>query len=111
MRFHRPERISKLIMEYLNELLIRDVETPGTLVTITNVDVAKDLSRAAVRISVLPSDKANIVLKKFDDIRGYLQYKLLRKLNIRPLPKIYFEIDRGPEQAAAVERALLKNSE
>ncbi|MDP2696025.1 MAG: 30S ribosome-binding factor RbfA [bacterium] len=107
MKLHRTERISKLIMEYLNEIIIREIELPNVMATITAVDVAKDHSRAIVRVSVLPSDKSAGVVKTLNHTRGRLQYQLQRKINIRPMPKIIFEVDKGPEQAAAVEKALL----
>ena len=111
MRFHRPERVGKLIMEYLNELLLRQIEVPDALVTITDVEVTKDLNRALVRVSVLPSEKSAEVLKILEKERGRLQFSLSRKLNIKPMPQIVFEIDYGPERAAGVERALLKKDE
>lgn len=110
MKFHRSERVSKLILEYLNELLLREVETPGALATITDVEVAKDLSRAAVKVSVLPSEKSGEVLKILKKVESGLQFRLSRKLNIKPMPQIVFEIDYGPQRAAEVEKALLKES-
>lgn len=110
MKFHRPERVSNLILEYLNDLVLRDVETPGALATITDVEVAKDLVRAVVKISVLPSEKSEEVLKIFKQQERELQFRLGRKLNIRPMPHISFEIDYGLQRAAAVEKALLKDN-
>lgn len=109
MRFHRPERVSKLIMEYLNELILRQVETPGALATITDVAVSKDLDRAVVKVSVLPSEKGAEVLKILAKEQRELQFRLSRKLNIKPMPQIVFELDYGPQKAAGVEKALLSD--
>jgi ribosome-binding factor A len=38
---------------------------------------------------------------------GNLQHLLNKKMNIRPMPRISFEIDGGLENAAKVEKALL----
>lgn len=111
MKFHRPERVSKLIREYLNEFLIREIEIPGVLLTITDVEVAGDMSRAVVRFSTLPSEAVVKVFKILTHARDHFQYELFKKLNIRPMPQIVFEIDRGPEQAAAVEKALLSDDQ
>jgi len=35
------------------------------------------------------------------------QLELLKKINIKPMPRLIFEIDRGLEHAANVEKALL----
>jgi ribosome-binding factor A len=39
---------------------------------------------------------------------GWLQHLLFVKINIRPMPLIAFSADRGYENAAEVEKALLK---
>ena len=108
MKFHRQERVSKLIMEYLNELILREVEVPGALVTITDVEISKDLEHAKVLVSILPSEKSEGVLKVLEKSQNKLQFTLGRKLNIRPMPKISFEIDYGMEKAARIEKLSLE---
>jgi ribosome-binding factor A len=108
MKTYRPERVSDLIIEELNNLILREIEVPGALITITDVEVAKDLSRALVKISVIPSGKSKEVLKVLESKRKHFQYLLIRKMNIRPMPQIFFKIDLGPEKAAIVEKRLLE---
>ena len=108
MRFHRPERVSDLIIEELNKLILREIEVPGALITITDVEVLKDLSQATVKVSVYPSEKSEKVLKILKKMRNKLQFLLLRKLNIKPMPQIAFKLDIGPEKAAVVEKKLLE---
>ncbi len=108
MRFFRNERVSSVIRERLSNLILREVETPGALVTVTDVDVDRKLERAIVRVSVLPSELAPAALKVLARSAGELQFKLLREMNIKPMPRIQFELDRGPENAANVEKALLQ---
>ena len=107
MRFHRPERVSDLIIEELNKFVSRDLEFPETLITITDVDVSKDLEQAKVKVSVIPSEKADKVFSVLKKSQGHFQHLLLKKLNIKPLPRIEFEIDHGFERAAEVEKKLL----
>jgi ribosome-binding factor A len=104
---YRPLRVGNLIREELSVLLQRDLEFPGALVTITEVDITKKMDTAHVRVSVLPSQKGAEVLKILQAARGEMQYKLVRKLNIKPMPQMIFDIDHGPENAAAVEKALM----
>ena len=104
---YRPLRVGNLIREELGILLQRELEFPGALVTITEVDVSKKMDIAHVRVSVLPSPKGPEMLKILQAARGELQFKLVRKLNIKPMPQVMFDIDHGPENAAAVEKALL----
>jgi ribosome-binding factor A len=37
---------------------------------------------------------------------GQFQYLLLRKINIKPMPRITFALDHGLENAAKVEKLL-----
>jgi ribosome-binding factor A len=107
MKFFRSERVSSLIQEELNKLILKEIDISGALVTITRIEVAKNLERAIVNFSVIPSDKAERTLEVLQKNRSHLQRLLNKKINIRPMPEISFKIDYGPEKAAGVERALL----
>ena len=109
MKTHRRERVGSLIHEELNNLIIREIEFKEALVTITGVDVTDDLENARVRFSVLPSKKSEDILKILNKFRGRLQNWLLKKINIKPMPNLMFEIDYGIENAAQVEKLLLKD--
>ena len=78
---YRPQRVSRLICEELSKMLARDVEFPeGVLVTITGVDVGKDLERAKVWLSILPSNAADAAFKIAERARNELQYRLMKKI-------------------------------
>jgi len=105
---HRPDRVASLIERELSLMLVRDLEFPGALVTISDVIVTKKLDNAKVEVSVLPAEREEEVLKTLTAAQRELQFKLVRKLNIKPVPTIRFEIDRGAENAAVVEKKLLE---
>lgn len=105
----RPERVGKLIREELSRMILRDVELPASaLATITAVEVDKKLESARVEVSVLPSTPAaeQAVLDALVARAGELQYLLMKKINIKPMPRISFAIDHGLENAAKVEKLL-----
>lgn len=105
---HRPDRVASLIEHELSALLLRELEFPGALVTISGVEVTKKLDNAKISISVFPGERSEEVLKKLQFSQGSLQFKLGRILNIKPMPRIRFEIDYGAENAAQVEKRLLE---
>jgi ribosome-binding factor A len=107
MRFFRSERVSKLIQKELAKIIIRELEFPEALVTITSVEVDKKLEHAKVNMSVIPSSAGVAALAALDKATGHLQHLLMKKINIKPTPRIAFALDHGPENAAAVEKALL----
>ncbi|MEK9183794.1 MAG: 30S ribosome-binding factor RbfA [Patescibacteria group bacterium] len=108
MRAFRKEKIGSLILEELNNILIREIEFKDALVTLTDVDVSSDLEIAKVGFSVIPSEKSDYVLKILNKFKGRLQFWLLKKINIRPMPKLMFKINYGIENAAEVEKLLLE---
>lgn len=106
---HRPERVVNLIKEELSKLIARELEFPDYLTTITSVEIDKKFSRAIVNFSALPSDKFEQALKILEGSRRHLQYLLMKKINIKPMPEIVFKADRGLEVAAKVEKLLLED--
>ncbi len=108
---HRAERVQSLIQAELSKIIIREVEFPeGALATITSVEVDKKLEWANVLVSVIPSSFAAKAVQLLEKSVGELQYLLMKKLNIKPMPRIRFELDRGPEHAAVVEKLLIEDN-
>ncbi len=109
MRTYRPLRVSSLIQEELSKIIQRYVDFPeGALVTVSEVNVSPDLEKAEVKISVIPTDLSKESLVILNKSAGRLQHLLNRKLNIKPMPRIDFEVDYGLAKAAEVEKLLLK---
>jgi len=106
---YRNKRVSSLIERELNTIISRELEFENYLVTITSVEVNDKLERAVIKFSVFPSEKMEEASKILNQNRGRLQFLLGRKINIKPMPQIEFREDRGLEEAAKVERALLEN--
>jgi ribosome-binding factor A len=106
MRFYRADRVSKLIREELGKLIIRELEFNGALATITSVEVDKKLEHAVVNVSVLPAASEAGIMLVLEKSVGHLQHLLNNKMNIKPMPRISFALDRGLENAAKVEKLL-----
>ena len=53
-----------------------------------------------------PPKKETEAIKRLNDSVGELQYLLTKKINIKPMPRVEFALDRGMENAAAVEKAM-----
>lgn len=105
--YQRNERVSELIRKELGELILRELEFDGAIMTIVDVEVTKKIDYARVHISVIPSAKANDVLYVLNSAKRRLQGDLLRKINIRPMPELSFVIDHGTEKAADIEKIMI----
>jgi ribosome-binding factor A len=90
--FRRP-KIESVLEHELNNLLLRDFDFDGTLVTIISVEVSDDLGQAKVRISVIPKEKSLEVSQALEKKRREVQHKLLKKTRLRSVPKLVFEIE------------------
>lgn len=91
-------------------MIERELEFPGALVTVTEVEVTKKLDAAHVRVSVIPSERGEGAVNELQNARGRLQHLLNKKIRIKPMPQILFEIDRGPEEAAKVEKIFIEDN-
>lgn len=91
----------------LARMIREELELKDMLVTVTEVVVTGDLSEARVRVSVLPDEEGGEALRILRKFAGRFQGMLLRQMNVKPLPRIAFELDRGPQKAAEVEKMLL----
>jgi ribosome-binding factor A len=107
MKYHRPDRVTSLLQDQLNKLMLREIDIPDVLITITDVHVSKDVTEAMIKVSVIPSEKGEEVLEILQKAKRGLQWKLVRMMNIKPTPHIDFKLDHGTENAAKVEKALL----
>ena len=105
---YRNLRVGGLIRNELGRILLKEFEFPGVLLTVTDVTVDKKLEGARVEVSVLPAGKADETMRALKKNQGLLQHLLLKKINIKPMPRIRFVINHGPENAANVEKILLE---
>lgn len=104
----RLEKLNILLKEELSKIIARDVDfLEETLVTITRVDISPDVKYAAVFVSVLgrnPKEALEILSKNVYNI----QHLLIRRLKMRPVPKIHFGLDKEEFQREKVEKSLSK---
>jgi len=104
---HRPSRVSKLIQHQLGLIIARELEFDKTLVTITSVDTNKKLDHSVVNVSVIPSSEQGNVLKLLDKEAPIMRHLLLKRINIKPMPKLIFKLDKGIDNATRVESILV----
>jgi len=106
---YRVLRVGELIKKELCPLIEKEIDRgPGTLITVTSVDVPKDLGMANVRISVYPEKEMTAMLKELEKAKGLFQTTLGKKLYIKPVPKLHFVEDHGLVNADIVDRELKK---
>ena len=109
MTSFRSDRLSVLLKKTLADIINRDFDPEGALITITEVDLDQSQSHAKVGVSIMPKEKTEFIMKKIKSWQGNFQNQLIKKLKMRYVPRIDFFSDEGPDNAARIEK-LLNNS-
>ena len=104
----RLQRVNQLIREEISHLIQRELKDPRLgFVTVTEVDVAKDLRSAKVYVSVLGSETQwTESLQALESARGFIRNWLTPRLRLRAIPHLTFHADRSMAHAAHIQTVL-----
>ena len=102
----RIERINETMKREIGSLLLKEIHDPRLkFVTITGVDVSKDLQHAKVFYSVLGRDQEEAG-EALDKARGYVRKLVGQRVIMRYTPEIDFIYDKSIEYSDRIEQAL-----
>lgn len=101
------EEVKKVITELLIEKKIKDVRiTDSTsLISVTSVEVVRDLKYAYVYISVLGND-TDKVMEGFRSAAGYIRKEVGKRVNLRYTPEIIFKTDDSIERGIHMSQLI-----
>jgi len=92
--FTRKQRVADVIQTALADILQKSAQDLRFgMITVTSVDVARDLSFAKIFVSVLEEDKAVESLKALNNAAKYLRYELANAIKLRVTPELRFVYD------------------
>lgn len=105
---YRAERAGAAIREALADAIRLQLKDPRVgFVTITGVDVTRDLSHAEVRVSVLGTEEERTAaIQGLQHARGFLRTHLAQTMSLRSMPELHFVLDRGLEHARRINAIL-----
>ncbi|MBI2063121.1 MAG: 30S ribosome-binding factor RbfA [Candidatus Yanofskybacteria bacterium] len=105
----RLKKLNDLLRDEVAKILLIELEKDdGILVTVIGADVSPTLEHATIKISIFPTVKENQILEKIKKRIYQIQQLLNKRLTMRPVPKIRFEVDRSEEHANKIDE-MLKN--
>ena len=106
--FSRNQRLGAQMQRSLSELLRFETKDPGLAdVSVTAVELSKDLSVAKIYFSLLnPDDDPQPALKGLQRAAGFLRSKLGASLTVRHMPELRFVHDDSIAHAAAISRLI-----
>ena len=112
-RFERTERVSEEIKRELSQIIQRELKDPRLavgMVSVTRVELTRDLKNANIYISVFGADE------KIDDIMaalvhsaGFMRSQIGKRMRIRTTPELFFKLDDSIEYAARIHKILIND--
>jgi ribosome-binding factor A len=109
MNSRRPDRVSEAIREAVAMFLTEGVKDPRVkgLVTVTGVDVTRDLRHARVHVSIMGTEaEKKETMEGLQSVAGHLRAKLGRTLRLRVTPELDFRYDASIAHAARIDSLL-----
>lgn len=106
----RSKRVGDRIREEISDLLLRKVKDPRIgFVTITGVEVSKDLRAAKVFYSILGElEDRQRAADGLASAMGFIKRELGARLQLKFMPEIVFAYDSSMEYADRIERLLME---
>lgn len=105
----RADRVGEAVREEVAAFLARDAKDPRLtgLVTVTAVEMARDLRHATVFVSVMGDDAAKAsTLEALAGMAPHLRGRVGRALRLQFAPELTFRLDQSVQRAARIETLL-----
>ena len=106
--FSRHQRLGNEVLRTLSELLRFETKDPRLQgVSLTSVELSRDLSVARVYFSLLnPTDSPEPALEGLQRATGFLRGKLGTVIKVRHVPELRFVHDDSAEQGAKISQLI-----
>jgi ribosome-binding factor A len=113
--YKRADRVSDLLKAEISQMLLKEVKDPHIgFMTITGVEVSKDLHVANVFYTILGDEKqVSESAQALSRVSHFIKRQLGKRLRMRYIPDIIFRYDHSLEYGAKIDNILghLKDSE
>jgi ribosome-binding factor A len=105
--FTRPDRVSAQLRKELAVLVhaaVRDHALPS--VSVSDVEVTKDLDVATAYVTTLVADDAKVATKALNEMAKEFRRELSRTLKLRRVPELRFRYDDSVDKGERIESLL-----
>ena len=107
MESQRQKRVSSLIKEELSRLLIEVIQDSSSgLITVTRVEVSKDLKSAYVYLSLFDTQDKDRLLDLLEKRKGFLRKSIASKIKLKYNPMLIFSLDETYDYEERIEKIL-----
>ena len=106
--FKRADRVADLIKAELSDIILKQVRDPRIgMVTITGVKVTDDLRFARIYFVEMGKDACDPETGKgLEQAKSFMRRELGKRLQLRHVPDIVFELDKSFAYGSRIDRLL-----
>jgi ribosome-binding factor A len=110
MASFRTQKVADVLRREISDILRTEIKDPGIgFVTVTDVEVAKDLRNAKVFVSIMGDGAAKgETMKALERARTTVQCMLGERIRLRFLPILHFYLDESIEYGSHIDSILAK---
>ena len=105
----RTVRISEEMKREISAIIQSELKDPrlSRLISVTNVNVTKDLRYAKVYVSIMGNDeeKKN-ALEGLKSAAGFIRREVGHRIQLRYTPEVQFELDNSIEHGAYISKLI-----
>lgn len=109
MANYRSGRINEEMKKEVSNIIQNKIKDPrlSAMVSVTGVDVTKDLSYAKVYVSIFGSETSKEQsLEALKSSVGFIRKEVGKKVKLRCTPKIIIELDESIEKGMHIDKIL-----
>ncbi|MBI5045843.1 MAG: 30S ribosome-binding factor RbfA [Candidatus Niyogibacteria bacterium] len=104
----RKEKLAAELERQATLFFLDRAELPGTVLSVTRVEVSDDLQNVKIFFSVFPEEGAGRILKEVYAAKKDFRYYLAQRINTKFVPKIMLLSDALAKKQQRVEELLEK---
>lgn len=106
-------KIQSSLQRAIQQVIVRGLQDPrldGTLITITELELAEDGRDATVHVSVLPEKAEKRSIAAIAHARAFIRREAGELIRMKMLPQLHFSLDRRLKNQAGVIKALVEGT-
>lgn len=105
--FHRADRVSAQLRRELGALVhtaVREHALPS--VSVSDVEVTRDLAHAKVFVTALQAERAGAAVKGLQALTPEIRYQLGKRMQLRHVPELHFHYDDSVDRGERIDTLL-----
>lgn len=107
--FARSERVAGQLRRELAQLIQQEIKDPDVgFISLSDVEVSRDLSHARVYVTVFEPEKAKTSLQALARAAPFLRRRLGSCLRLRQVPELHFRHDDSVEKGSHIDQLIAR---